>query len=484
MWSNLKNNLVQRLPLLIIIICALQPLLDITSYWQDQLGYANTLTLILRMIILIAVALLGFIVSDRKRIYYIFALCCALLLAGHCYACYVKGYLNIVYDLTNFVRVAQMPLFVICFISFMRQNERCYKAIKTGLMLNFTIITCSVILSLITGTSSPTYEYSNLGIMGWFATGNAQSAIISLLTPIVVMCAHKQQKLWLTVLVVAASFAQLYFLGARLAFLAIVATAIGIPFVLIVTKQQWKQTSAVLLIGLIICLATVKVSPMYLNQTIYNQEMSSKQGDAMAMIKLELGDYIDIYSLDWDSLSDEDLVYILRVVYSYYQTELVDRYGLESVLQAYNYSHDVTTITGTRFRKIIFCRLLMQEHAPISRVFGMELTRMEHNGIIYDVENDFHGIYFLYGAAGLTLMICFIGYFIFLIIKALAQDAKKYFTLDAGAVGIAFCLALAYAYNTAGVLRRPNSSFYLSIILAVVYYLIKIHHYPEETASE
>jgi hypothetical protein len=46
---------------------------------------------------------------------------------------------------------------------------------------------------------------------------------------------------------------------------------------------------------------------------------------------------------------------------------------------------------------------------------------------------------------------------------------------------MAFCMALIYAYNTAGVLRRPNSSFYLSVLLGVIYYLTMIKDYGEKT---
>ena len=33
---------------------------------------------------------------------------------------------------------------------------------------------------------------------------------------------------------------------------------------------------------------------------------------------------------------------------------------------------------------------------------------------------------------------------------------------------------LVYAYFTAGVLRRPNASIYMSVLLAVVYYLTQM----------
>ena len=46
--------------------------------------------------------------------------------------------------------------------------------------------------------------------------------------------------------------------------------------------------------------------------------------------------------------------------------------------------------------------------------------------------------------------------------------------VEAGAFGIALCLCLVYAYFTAGVLRRPNASIYMSVLLAVVYYLTQM----------
>ena len=118
--------------------------------------------------------------------------------------------------------------------------------------------------------------------------------------------------------------------------------------------------------------------------------------------------------------------------------------------------------------------MLLDEQPFTSRLFGMELGRMAFDGEIYDVENDFHGICFLYGWVGLAMMVAFIGYFLYLIIKCLIRDFRKYFTLEAGAFGIGLCLCLVYAYFTAGVLRRPNASIYMSVLLAVAYYLTQM----------
>ena len=70
----------------------------------------------------------------------------------------------------------------------------------------------------------------------------------------------------------------------------------------------------------------------------------------------------------------------------------------------------------------------------------------------------FHGICFLYGWEGLAMMVAFIGYFLYLIVKCLIKDFRKYFTVEAGAFGIGLCLCLVNAYFTFAVRWwRPNA---------------------------
>ena len=120
----------------------------------------------------------------------------------------------------------------------------------------------------------------------------------------------------------------------------------------------------------------------------------------------------------------------------------------------------------------------------LSHLFGLELGDMTYLRENYDLENDFHGISMLYGWAGLALLGLFLFYFIGLIIWALAKNAKRYYTLAAGGYGIALLMGLMHAYATAGVLRRPNASFYLSIILAVIYFLVMIRKYDDSQKTE
>ena len=220
---------------------------------------------------------------------------------------------------------------------------------------------------------------------------------------------------------------------------------------------------------LVVCCAFVKQSPMYINQNRYNLAMTSKQGDAEVMIRRTTGDSEDLSTVD-----PAERYHALCTIYNFYSPKLCQRFGTARVMSAYDYSDQVTDITATRHRKIVFCSMLMDEHPFVSRIFGMELSRMSFDGDIYDVENDFHGIYFLYGWAGLALMVAFVAYFLYLVAKFLIQDFHKYFTSESGAYGISLCLCLIYAYCTAGMLRRPNASVYMSVLLAAVYYLTQM----------
>ena len=149
-------------------------------------------------------------------------------------------------------------------------------------------------------------------------------------------------------------------------------------------------------------------------------------------------------------------------------------------MEHYNYSTDVAQITAQRPKKLLFGQMLMENSPPSAKLFGLELQRFTVGKNNYDVENDLHGIWLLYGWVGLIALGLFLAYFVFLIVRALLQNAKRYFTLDAAAWGIGFVCCMMHIYLTAGVLRRPNSSFYLAAALAAIYYLTKVKTYPEK----
>ena len=480
-----QSGLIRKLPLFVTVIFLLQPMLDVLSFWQAELQMSNTITLALRFGVLAVVALMGFCLSRQKKIYIIAGVVCALLWAGHCYACFLKGYLSPVSDLINYVRVVQMPLFAVCFITFMKRNPRCFEGIKRGFVLNFAFITAVLALSILTGTCRPTYDMSHLGFMGWFSTSNAQSAVLSMLTPVVVWIAYESKKVWLVWVTVILAYAQLFYIGTRLAFAAMLATTVGLTFTFLVTHHvEWKRLAA-LFVVLIIAIGCIRTGPMYKNQNYYADYTSTQQGYVAQEMEEALSDPDDPEEvIDFSTLTEMEKRPILAPIYTFYSEDLCRRFTVNQVMDSYDYAYAVADLTNARQHKITYCKLLQREHPAVSKLFGMELQRMIWKDYNYDVENDFHGVYYLFGSVGLGLMVAFLGYFVLLVLWALKKDAKKYFTPAAGAFGIAFCIAIINAYFTAGVLRRPNSSFYLSVLLAVIFYLVCIKQYDGETGVE
>ena len=471
--STIKARLSANPEPAVYVLFALQPLLNILSYWTARTGGGNTLTLLLRFGVLAVVVLAGFLLSGRKRLWIFGGAACGLFWLCHMAVCASVGYEDRISDLTNFVRVLQMPLFTCCFVVFLRRKPTLLRTMERALILNFWLISAGVLLSVVTGTSAMTYSYNQYGIMGWAANSNAQSAILSALTPVAVLYACRRERLPLLILTTAAGFLQLYFLGTRLAFGAILVTAAGAILTMILTKKFTIPRAAVLLAGVILCVAAVRLSPMYLNQHTYNSEMDLKQGWEAGIYEKAKQEAEEELTSDpeTDSGRIEADQKALQYIYEFYAPKICARFGTERVMEAYGYTRDVRTITAARPQKILYCRLLMEEYPFAARLFGTELSRMTYDGEIFDVENDFPGIFFLYGAVGLAAMAGFLLYFVWRVLRCLIRDFRRYFTMRAAAAGMAFCLLMAYCVFTAGVLRRPEASFYLSAVLALIWRL-------------
>lgn len=495
---NLTCPSPRRVSGFLFIVMLLQPLLDVVSYFWALSGHGNLFTLALRMVVLAITALAGFCMSRRKKVYWIAAGVCCLFWAAHVLCCLQAGYQSPFADFTNYIRVVQIVVYTLSFITFLQQGEDVFRAVMAGFCVNLCVCAVVMLLSSLTGTDPHTYVVNQLGILGWFSTSNSQSAILSVSAPVVLTLAFlysgKRQYL-LMLLASVLCLVPLYFIGTRLAFATLLGTAVVLPVILALCRRfDWKKTAMVLLCAAV-CVAGYKVSPMYQNQHIYNNAMSEKQGWAEIKIqraeeslkKEEAAAREDPSIRESTPAPESEEVKILRLtpVYEWCAANIVDRFGVEAVIRKYNFSSSVQEITAVRRQKIYFCEMLQDELPVTAKIFGMELGRMTHKDKVYDVENDFYGIYFLYGIVGLVLLLGFIGYFLLLILRAMLRDPRTYFTPLAGAIGLSLGIILIYAFCTAGVLRRPNASFYLSMLLALVYYLTKIKVYPkaEEPAA-
>lgn len=485
--NSFRNQLISKLPVIVFALFVLQPVMDVISFWTDQWGMGNALTLMLRMGVLAATMLLGFYLSDSKRTYYITAGVLSAIALGHIVACIQAGYRSPFSDLTNFIRVAQMPITAICLITMIKQNEDSYKSMRYGFLANLLIIIAVELLAGITKTEPHTYM-DGKGIMGWFQNTNSQSCILSMLPAVAVVLVMQRKgmksvALWAVLL---GGLGALYAIGPRLSMLGLVATGLGLAVcILIIDYKQWKK-AALFAAATVVFLAFIGSSPMMHHQEIYETVQGGRQESIDSIVS-----EAKLPELKEEGVKEEELevrreawIKSLTPIYETYAPDFVEMFGLEKTMEIYDYTYIITDLTGARNKKIQFSRLLMEDSPSSARLFGLELSRFTVNGNIYDVENDFHGIYFLYGIVGLAAMLLFLGYFIWLIVRALIKNWKQYFTLEAAGWGIALVMCLIHAYFTAAVLRRPNASFYLSAVLAAVYYLVKIKKYPVSSGKK
>ncbi|MCD8376673.1 MAG: O-antigen ligase family protein [Oscillospiraceae bacterium] len=458
------------LPLFLLCWCAVQPVLDVISYWTQNVSYGSALTLSLRLLIFAAAVALGFLVSQRRRVYYVLGALALLFYAGHLLAWFLAGdpfgpglFFS---DLTNYVRVLQIPFFVLVFVSLL---SRCRQAgeetVWRGLLIAFFIILAVMLLSALTGTNPYTYPDKEIGLLGWFYFANSQSAILSMLVPLAVCAALKSRRRWVAALVCVLGFGSLYLFATRLAYVSIFVIAGGTLFSWAVCRRLDRFRAIFLVVCALLCAAGYSISPMAHNRQMVAENAVAKQELLDELVEQGIQEY-----------GSEGYEY-LRYAYEEYLGGLVDKFGLERVAQQYDYSTNVGTVANVRQMKLNYCRMMLEDQPVTSLLFGMNLPSMTYGDTCYDVENDFHGLFYLYGAVGLAIFGLFLLYFLVLIVRALLKNAKRYFTVEAAACGIALCTGLLHAAFTSGVLRRPNASFYLSLVLAAIWYLVKEKQY-------
>lgn len=460
----------QRLPRLIIGLCVLQPILNALSFFQDRFDLPN-LTTLLRAALLLTLVLVGFWFTTHRWRYMAAFGVMGLYWAGHMYVCTLDGYSGAFSDFSMFLRVVQLPATAMTMIALLRYDHNCFRALLDGLFFAFMTMLVIQCLSLATGTEPYTYLNKQIGYRGWALLPSCQSAILSLLTPISVYYAYARwgkRQPGLFAMVTLAAMLYLFAHGTRLAYLCMGMTGVGLSVSMLILKQP-KKTAIALLAFTAILVAALPISPMYRNQQAVSATGQKK--DALFQDLLEIG------AAQAQAMGLEGQAYELARLEPAYRltlNELVERYGMEIAAEAADHADNWRPLSDSRPIKTRFNRALIARSHPLARWFGISSERLQCGAIFYDCENDFPGILFRYGYVGFGLLVLMLGYFAFLILKAMLTRPKRYFTLPAAAVGISLLAILAHAIFTGGVLRAVDVNFFFGAVLALAYYLVRI----------
>ena len=471
----------------------IQPLLDIVSYFAVLYNFTG-ITTVVRMLIFAVIVLWAFIISRNKKIYFIIAGIIGIYWILHVVVNINGGYISIVQDTAMFIRTIQVPILALAFITFLKESENACEQIGKAFWINYLLISFSIILSYIIGMPVYTYEYSQIGIKGWFYTGNSQSCILAIMGLAALCYVYKKKNECLFAFSVLVIFVNLYYFGTRVTYLSIFVIAFSFILLLVWNKEKRVVSYTTILLGVVVCLMTYHNAPCYINQSKASDSFNENNELIQEMVdgtvetpntEIQIPNTevetpnteIQIPNTEVETPNTEELYNMQMAEYlSVYNAScpiLVERFGIEKVAEKFNYSLDAYDVMDNRQIKVNYCSLIMDEKDIWTHLFGFEYMEMiAANGEIFDPENDFPALFYLYGYVGIGMYIIFIAYFAFVALKDMLLNIRC-IELEKGALAISLVLMLGCAELSGNVLRRPNVSIYLSVMLAYLYIMCK-----------
>ena len=468
----------------LMLLIVLQPLLDILAFWTKSPD--GTLAGYIRLAIMVLLPLyLLFTLREKKRFVLSMA-AIALVCLLHILNCMRLGYVSMTFDISYAAKTAQMPILAVCFMHCIR-NEQTRNQAYWGLFFAAAITAASIGLSWLTGTANVTYG-AGLGISGWVIDDNrcANSVIVVTLAAFSVFCAVKSDKLLINILVPALALLVLLSNGTKACYLAIYVIFTGFALFLIAERllkgTELKKPVVITLLALsLLAVVLTPITPMY--KVRYAQTSFAQQNQGEVETKLqELG-------YDIDSLTDEEKLNnpeVLRVYEDYYRKmiwcimpNMFDRFTMEEILTEFDFTTDARILIDTRQIKSAYASLIWSKSDTATRFFGIDVSDIWITGGC-DLENDWPAINYYYGIVGFGAYLAFLLYFVVLIIRRLIRNFKTAFTADNFILLITFALLVGLAQFSGSVLRRPNVSVYMSLVLGLIYYQTMVKPVNEE----
>ena len=485
--GKLEKFRAERSGVVLTLLFALQPCLDALAYWtrNDRVTPAG----LIRLGIMVLLPLAVLLVTDRKKAFFAFLAMTGLFCGLHIINCLRVGYISPVYDIRYLASVVQMPLFAVCFLLCIREEktkEAAYRGVAAAAILTVIFL----IIARLTKTGNVTYG-EGLGYSGWVIdeNRNANSTNLVIFACFCIFLALRTEKPWL--IAVAAVGVDAVFLtnGTKGCYFSIFAIFLSFALFLIlekkVSKKKLNRFALVLLMVLSVFSAAIyPLTPRYKVTEEQRKTARGTQGEIEATL-LEKG--IDITDMSAEErFANPEVKEVFTFYYWKYlgvKPDLIDRFGMDRVLMQYRMSTDVGKLIDARVMERNYADMVFQDCDALTRVVGFEASEMGFDGV-YDLENDWHAVFYYYGYLGFALYVGFVGTFLYRIFRCCRKDLRGSFSLENAAMALALVLVLGLAHFSGATLRRPNVSIWLSLILALIYYLTEgilcaaDDHYP------
>ena len=470
----------------LMLLIVLQPVLDIIAFWTKSPD--GTMAGTVRLIIMLALPLyLLFTLKEKKKFILAMAAVAAVCVL-HILNCMRVGYVNMAFDVAYAAKTAQMPILAVCF-AFLIRNEQTRNQAYWGLFFAAVVTGAALALSIITGTANVTYG-AGLGVSGWVIDDLrcANSAILVVLAAFAVFISVKSDKLTVNILVPVLSALALIVNGTKACYFSLFLICGGFVLFLLVEKRikarEYRTRTVVILTAVALAAALVyPLTPVYKIRLTQVKSAEEKQENNDAAVELLT---VDISGMsNEEKLNDPEVHQMYEDYYYamlwYRNPNMFDRFGLDRILLKYDMTTDAEILDDVRTIKRNYASLLWDESDTLTKLFGLDVSDLWYTGKV-DLENDWPAIFYYYGYVGITSYLCFMAYFVYLIIRRLTADFRSAFTTDNFILLLTFALLICLAQYSGSVLRRPNVSVYLSVIMGLIYYQTSVKPVREENS--
>ena len=473
--SNQAGSFLRNHWLMLLIV--LQPLLDIVAFWTKS--PEGTLAGYIRLAIMLALPLWLLLRMEgrRDRLRLLGALAViGLICLLHLLNVLRIGAASIAYELSYTAKTAQMPILAVCF-SFAIRDAQTRNQAYWGLFFAAAITALALGLSILTGTANVTYG-EGLGISGWVISDNrtANSTILVVLAAFSIFCAVKSDKPAVNILVPILTACVLMINGTMTCYLSIFLIFFG--FALFLPLEQKirgcrvnRLAVWVVVVTALLSAAAYPLTPKY--------KIKQAQSSFMEKTQTEFEETFGGLNMDLGSLSKEKILSdpALHKLYSDYYwkclwnlcPDMFERFEMDEIMLKYDLTTDASVLLNTRNLKRVYMSLVWDHSDGLTHLLGIDCSSAWLNGKM-DLENDWPAIWYYYGYLGFTAYAAFILYYLWLILRRLRQDFRSAFTADNFILLVCFLLLIGIAQFSGAVLRRPNVSVYLSLILGLIHY--------------
>jgi hypothetical protein len=454
------------------LLIVLQPILDVVAFFfQNEVA---TVAGYIRLGIMIAMPAFV-LITKRGGKRFLIALAIMAFYSGlHVLNGFRGGYISLYFDLSYLVKVLQMPVLALCFVCLIDDEQAKRQAFR-GLWISAGLLAAILLAAFITGTGNSTYG-EGIGFSGWVINDNRNAHSIILVTlSVFAICLAilNGRKLWAVLIpfIVTAGFltngtkgcyySLFVIFGGYLCFLLLDA---------IVHRTRLKKRLILALAALM--LVSVVVYPYTPRARVSEAQAGAVHDGEIEAALLEMN--IDISKMTPEQRYKDPQV---REVFSYYYLrymvgvlpDLFDRFGMDRVLQWFDMSTDVARLIDTRQIKLCYAGLLWEECDLQTRLVGFEISELGFDGT-HDLENDWPALFYYYGWFGLLLYGLFVLYFVLRMLRKLFSDFRGSLSEENFSLALSLALLLGLAQFSGAVLRRPNVSIYLALVLGLIWY--------------